>query len=131
MMKEKPKLLDQVRQVLLVKSYSYHTWQAYVAWIKRYILYHDERHPAEMRDALRRHNTIIREAVVSNNGQVFKTIGDEFCTVFSDPCNGLSAALFAQRGLVSEPWPSYLPDWLIIPFPFGDTSHYPLVKNLV
>lgn len=47
-MTEKPRFLDQVRQVIRVKNYSYRTEQAYVAWIRRYILYHDKRHPAEM-----------------------------------------------------------------------------------
>jgi hypothetical protein len=45
-MTEKPKLLDQFRQVIRVMNYSYRTEQAYVAWIKRYILYHDKRHAA-------------------------------------------------------------------------------------
>lgn len=44
----KPKLLDQVRHSLRLKNYSYRTEQAYVRWIKRYILYHNKRHPAEM-----------------------------------------------------------------------------------
>ena len=47
-MTEKPKLLDQVRQVIPVKNYSHRSDQAYVSWIKRYILHHDKRHPAEM-----------------------------------------------------------------------------------
>ena len=47
-MTPKPKLLDQVRQAIRVKNYSYRTEQAYVLWVRRYILYHDRRHPAEM-----------------------------------------------------------------------------------
>jgi hypothetical protein len=43
-----PKLLDQVREVLRMKHYSLRTEQAYVNWIKRYIFFHDTRHPAEM-----------------------------------------------------------------------------------
>lgn len=42
------KLLDQVRDVLRTKHYSYRTEQAYVAWIRRFILFHKKRHPAEM-----------------------------------------------------------------------------------
>ncbi|MBX3059932.1 MAG: integron integrase [Anaerolineae bacterium] len=47
-MTEKPKLLDQVRQALRLKHYSYETEKSYVHWAKRFILYHDKRHPAEM-----------------------------------------------------------------------------------
>ena len=42
------KLLDQVRDALRVKHYSYRTEQAYVGWIRRFILFHDKRHPMEM-----------------------------------------------------------------------------------
>ncbi len=42
------KLLDQVRDALRVKHYSYRTEQAYLHWITRYILFHGKRHPAEM-----------------------------------------------------------------------------------
>lgn len=44
----KLKLLDQVRQVLRLKHYSYETEKAYVHWVKRFILHYGKRHPAEM-----------------------------------------------------------------------------------
>ena len=43
-----PRLLDQVRDRLRVKHYRLRTEQAYVGWIKRYIIFHQKRHPAEM-----------------------------------------------------------------------------------
>jgi len=43
-----PKLLDRVRWHLRVKHYSIRTEQAYVDWIRRYILFHRKRHPKEM-----------------------------------------------------------------------------------
>jgi len=43
-----PKLLDRVKETLRRKHYSYRTEQAYVNWIKRYIFFHNLRHPAEM-----------------------------------------------------------------------------------
>ena len=43
-----PKLLDRVRWHLRVKHYSIRTEQAYVDWIRRYILFHSKRHPNEM-----------------------------------------------------------------------------------
>jgi len=42
------KLLDQLRDAIRAKHYSYRTEQTYVDWCKRYILYHHKRHPAEM-----------------------------------------------------------------------------------
>lgn len=44
----KPKLLDQVRQAIRLKHYSYRTEQSYVGWIKQFILFHKKRHPKEM-----------------------------------------------------------------------------------
>jgi integron integrase len=43
-----PKLLDRVRWRLRVKHYSIRTEQAYVDWIRRYILFHRKCHPNEM-----------------------------------------------------------------------------------
>src|SRR5438309_8077180 len=44
----KPKLLDQVRQAIRTRHYSYRTEKAYVHWIKRYFFFHNKRHPQEM-----------------------------------------------------------------------------------
>lgn len=43
-----PRLLDQVRDLIRVKHYSIRTEQAYWQWIKRFILFHDRRHPREL-----------------------------------------------------------------------------------
>jgi sensor c-di-GMP phosphodiesterase-like protein len=48
---EKPRLLDQVREKIRLKHYSIRTEQVYLDWIRRYILFHDKRHPAEMSEA--------------------------------------------------------------------------------
>jgi integron integrase len=48
---QKPKLLDQIRQVIRTRHYSYMTEKAYVGWIKRFIFFHNKRHPAEMGEA--------------------------------------------------------------------------------
>ena len=47
-MQPKKRLLDVVRDKIRFKHYSYATESSYVSWIKRYILYHDKRHPLEM-----------------------------------------------------------------------------------
>ncbi len=44
----KRKLLDQVGDAIRARHLSYRTEEAYVHWIKRYILFHQKRHPAEM-----------------------------------------------------------------------------------
>ena len=47
---EKPpkKLLEQFRDVICLKHYSYKKEKSYINWIKRYITFYDKRHPREM-----------------------------------------------------------------------------------
>lgn len=42
------RLLDQCREVLRFHHFSYRTEQTYVDWIRRYILFHQKRHPKEL-----------------------------------------------------------------------------------
>jgi integron integrase len=42
------KFLDQVRDAIRVRHYSYRTEQAYIHWIKRFILFHRKTHPQQM-----------------------------------------------------------------------------------
>jgi Phage integrase, N-terminal SAM-like domain len=51
-MDDRPKkLLDQVRDTIRLKHYSYRTEQTYVQRIRRFILFHNKRHPQEMAKA--------------------------------------------------------------------------------
>jgi integron integrase len=43
-----PRLLDRVRAVLRRKHYSIRTEEAYVGWVKRFVLFHGKRHPREL-----------------------------------------------------------------------------------
>jgi hypothetical protein len=43
-----PRLLDRVRMVARARHYSLRTEETYVHWIKRFILFHGNRHPGEM-----------------------------------------------------------------------------------
>lgn len=47
----KPRLMDQVRDAIRTRHYSIRTEEAYLQWIKRYILFHDKKHPADMGEA--------------------------------------------------------------------------------
>ena len=44
----RPRLLDQVRERMRSLHYSLRTEQAYADWIKRFVLFHDKRHPLQM-----------------------------------------------------------------------------------
>ncbi len=63
-----------------------------------------EQYNEPMRDALERHDTILRAAVESANGLVVKTTGDGFMAVFSSAVDGVNACVRAQHGLGRAPW---------------------------
>jgi len=47
-MATQPRLFDTVRQKIRARHYSYRTERQYLYWIRRFILHHKKRHPAEM-----------------------------------------------------------------------------------
>jgi predicted ATPase/class 3 adenylate cyclase len=61
-----------------------------------------ERDRAAMATALRRHDELIRDVVAARGGDVFKTVGDAFCTAFETAQAALAAALDAQWALEAE-----------------------------
>src|SRR5438093_183253 len=58
-----------------------------------------EEQPDTMRLTLARHDALLRAAIETNGGHVFKTIGDAFCAAFATAPEALEAALHAQQSL--------------------------------
>ena len=48
---QKPRLLAQVREAMRARHYSKRTEGTYIAWIRRFILFHHKRHPTELAEA--------------------------------------------------------------------------------
>jgi len=73
-----PKLLDRVRWHLRVKHYSVRTEQAYVDWIRRYILFHRKRHPNEMGEKeitdFLTHLAVEKSVAASTQNQAFSAL---------------------------------------------------------
>jgi hypothetical protein len=46
-----PRLLDQVRQTLQSRRYNPRTGEVFVDWVRRFVLFHDKRHPRQMGEA--------------------------------------------------------------------------------
>jgi predicted ATPase/class 3 adenylate cyclase/DNA-binding CsgD family transcriptional regulator len=59
---------------------------------------------AAYRDALGRHDAIVRSSIAGHAGAIVQTRGDGFCAAFASPAEAMQAALAAQRGLHQEPW---------------------------
>ena len=66
-----------------------------------------------MKAALAKYDSILREAIESNHGQIIKTTGDGVHAVFTTAIEGINAAIAAQHALLktsevletSEVWP--------------------------
>jgi predicted ATPase/class 3 adenylate cyclase len=63
-----------------------------------------ERHREAMKAAMARHDALLRSAIESHEGYVFKTVGDAFCAAFSNALDAIEAALTAQRSIAQEDW---------------------------
>jgi integron integrase len=73
-----PRLLDRVRWHLRIKRYSIRTEQAYLEWIRRFILFHEKRHPGEMGEeeiaAFLSHLAIDKHVAASTQNQAFSAL---------------------------------------------------------
>jgi site-specific recombinase XerD len=73
-----PRLLDQVRDKLRLLHYAKRTEEAYVDWIRRYILFHGQRDPREMRtpevEAFLTHLAVQGNVAASTQNQAFSAL---------------------------------------------------------
>jgi len=73
-----PKLLDRVRWHLRVKHYSIRTEQAYIDWIRRFILFHRKRHPNDMGEGeitkFLTHLAVEKHVAASTQNQAFAAL---------------------------------------------------------
>jgi predicted ATPase/class 3 adenylate cyclase len=61
-----------------------------------------DRDRATMQSAVRRHDELMRAAIETHGGAVFKTIGDAFCAAFERPEEAVAAMLDVQRAIGAE-----------------------------
>ena len=73
-----PKLLDQVRAVMRRRHYAYRTEETYINWIKRFIRFHQLRHPREMDtpeiEAFLNHLAVEGKVSAATQNQAFSAI---------------------------------------------------------
>src|SRR6478752_2529036 len=63
-----------------------------------------EEHPDAMRDALARHDAILRKSIESHDGHVVKQTGDGVYAVFAEALDAVIAATDAVRAFRTEAW---------------------------
>jgi integron integrase len=101
MSKRPRKLLDQVRDTIRLKHYSIRTEEAYVRWIKRYILYHGKRHPRDMGtpeiEAFLTHLAVDQKVAASTQNQALNAILFLYREVLKQDLEGRINATRAKR----------------------------------
>ncbi len=63
-----------------------------------------EQQAPQMQKALAHHDQLVRSAIESKGGKVFKTVGDAFYATFPSAPAAMQAALLAQRNLSAQDW---------------------------
>ncbi len=63
-----------------------------------------ERDREAMQAALAQHDALLRDAIESRKGHVFKTVGDAFCAAFARAQDAVEATVDAQRSLSAADW---------------------------
>ena len=73
-----PKLLDRLREACRVRHYSPLTEKTYYHWCRRFILFHNKRHPNEMAaaeiNAFLTHLAVVGQVAASTQNQAFSAI---------------------------------------------------------
>jgi integron integrase len=94
-MEPKTKLLDQVRDAIRLRHLSRRTEEAYLGWIRRFILFHHKRHPNDMGveevQAFLSHLAVHAQVAASTQNVA------------------LNALLFLYRYVLHQPWPELGP----------------------
>jgi integron integrase len=87
----KPKLLDQVRTAIRTRHLSMRTEEAYIRWIRKFILHHGKRHPSELGAA--------------EIGAYLSYLATERQVAASTQNQALNALLFLYRRVLETPFP--------------------------
>ena len=95
--RSEPRLLERVRLAVRARHYSLRTEEAYVGWVRRFVLFHGKRHPLEMGE--KEINLFLSDLAVRQR------VGS------STQSQALAALLFLYRQVLEKPLP--VPEGLV------------------
>jgi integron integrase len=95
------RLLDRVRRAAQLRHLSPRTQEAYVAWVRRFVLFHGKRHPGEMGVlevvAFLSHLAVERRVAASTQSQALAALLFLYRVVLERELQGLDGAVRARR----------------------------------
>ncbi len=101
MARSQPKLLDRLHNVLQRKHYAFSTERAYVNWVRRFILFHNKRHPAQLGqaevEAFLTHLAVQRDVAAATQNQALNAIAFLYKHVLFQPLDFDLQSVRAQR----------------------------------
>jgi integron integrase len=96
-----PRLLDLVRAALRRKHYAIRTEEAYVSWVKRFVLFHHKRHPKELGlpeiNAFLTHLAVEQQVAASTQNQALSALLFLYTEVLAQPLDGPIEAVRAKQ----------------------------------
>jgi site-specific recombinase XerD len=96
-----PKLLDRVREAIRARHYSLRTEEAYVAWVRRFILLHNKRHPAEMAESeinrFLTHLAVSEHVAASTQNQALSALLFLYQTVLEKDLDRIDGVIHAKK----------------------------------
>ncbi len=96
----KSPFLNRVREVIRTRHYSIRTEQSYVHWVKRFILFHDKRHPNELGEtevaAFLSHLAVDRQVSPSTQNQALNALVFLYRYVLDRPLGDILDAVRAN-----------------------------------
>jgi integron integrase len=98
---QQPRLLEQVRAALRIKHYSLRTEETYVQWIRRFILFHDKRHPQAMGavevQQFLTHLAVAQHVAASTQNQAFSALLFLYKEVLHQDLGALAGVVRAKK----------------------------------
>jgi integron integrase len=96
-----PRLYDRIVQTLRVRHYSRRTEQAYVQWIRRYLEFHDHRHPRQLAErevnAFLTHLAVREQVAASTQNQALSALLFLYQYVLEQPLDRIEGVVRARR----------------------------------
>src|SRR4051812_3502106 len=96
-----PKLLDQVREVIRTLHYSIRTEEAYLLWIRKFILFHGKRHARDMGAAevaaFLSHLATEQKVAASTQNQALSAVLFLYRVVLDQPLDWVDDVIRAQK----------------------------------
>ena len=101
MSERSPRLLDRVRHALRLKHYALRTEEAYVGWIRRFILFHQKRHPQTLGtpevEAFLTDLAVNQHVAASTQNQALSALLFLYSTVLDQPLTGPLTSVRAKQ----------------------------------